>query len=138
VSIDQRKSSRLDVNYQATVRHADFRQMDKTARLNNISQGGVCFVSTLQLQQGDPIEVELPASSPIKLKFKVIWCRPQRDWFSAGAEYVETSEARRARVLELHQAILDYHQRNNGSGDLQQSATEWLNKFAVQFLAGTP
>jgi len=138
MSIDQRKSSRLDVNYQVTVRRADFGQMDKTAGLNNISQGGVCFVSTLQFQQGDPIEIELPASSPIKLKFKVIWCRPQRDRFSTGAEYVETSEARRTRVLELHQAILDYHQMNDGSGDLQQSATEWLNKFAVPFLAGTP
>lgn len=138
VSIDQRKAARLDVSYPVTVRRPDSREEDQAGSLTNISQGGVCFVSTLKLRQGDRIEIDLPVAVPITLKFKVIWCRPQRDLNSTGAEYVDTSEARRARVLEMNQAIADYQAVNSGTISPQHAAIEWLSRYSLQFLSGAP
>jgi len=138
VGIEQRKSARLDVNFQIAVRLANFRHADKAATLTNISKGGVCFLSNLELQQGDRVEIDLPATQVITLKFKVIWCREQRDRYSTGAEYVDTSEARRARVLEMHQAIADYQKMNSETSDLQRVAVEWLDRFSAKFLSVAP
>lgn len=138
MSIEKRKAARLDVSYPITVRLTSIRHTDSSANLTNISTGGVCFLSNIELQQGDRVEIDLPAQSPITLKFRVIWCRAQRDRYSTGAEYLETSDARRARVLEMHKAIVDYQNLHSDSGDPQRTAIEWVERFAVQFLSVAP
>lgn len=139
MSIEQRESERLDASYIVTVRLASAKQSDSTASMTNLSRGGLCFVSTLNLRQGDRVDIDLPSSRPVAtLKAKVIWCRPQRDRFSVGAEFVEMSDARRTRIIEMHRAICTYQKMNNPSGDTQQAAAEWLSLHAEKFLAGMP
>jgi hypothetical protein len=104
MSIEKRESERLDASYIITVRSA--RQSDNAASVTNLSRGGLCFVSILNLRQGDGVDIDLPSTQPVvTLKARVIWCRPQRDKFSVGAEFVEMSDARRARIIEMHRAI---------------------------------
>jgi hypothetical protein len=139
VSIELRESERLDASYTVTARLVSSKQSDNAANMTNLSRGGLCFVSTLNLRQGDRVDIDLPSAQPVAtLKARIIWCRPQRDKFSAGAEFVEMSDARRARIIEMHRAITAYQEMNNASGDSQQAAAEWLSLHAEKFLAGTP
>ena len=139
MSIELRESERLDASYIVMVRLAGAKQFDAAASMTNLSRGGLCFVSTLNLRQGDRVDIALPSAQPVAtLKARVIWCRPQRDKFSAGAEFVEMSDARRARIIEMHRAITAYQEMNNASGDTRQAAAEWLSLHAEKFLAGTP
>jgi len=139
VSIESRESERLDTSYTIAVRLVGARQSDNAASMTNLSRGGLCFVSTLNLKQGDKVDIDLPSAKPVAtLKARVIWCRSQRDKFSVGAEFVEMSDARRARIIEMHQAITAYQKMNNPSGDSQQAAAEWLRLHAVKFLADAP
>ncbi len=139
MSIELRESERLDASYIVTVRLASAKLLDNAASMTNLSRGGLCFVSTLNLRQGDSIDIDLPSTQPVAtLKAKVIWCRPQRKKFSVGAEFVDMSDARRARIIEMHRAICTYQKMNNASGNTQQAAAEWLSLHAEKFLAGTP
>ena len=138
MSIELRQSERLDASYIVTVRLASASRFDNTASMTNLSRGGLCFVSSLKLQPEDRLEIDLPSAQPVAtLKARVIWCRPQRDKFSVGAEFVDMTEARRVRIIEMHQAINTYQKMNNTSGDSQQAAVEWLSLHAEKFLAGT-
>jgi len=138
MSIELRESERLDASYIVAIRLVSTRQSDNAASMTNLSRGGLCFVSTLNLRQGDRIDIDLPASQPVAtLTAKVIWCRPQRNLFSVGAEFVDMSDARRTRIIEMHRAISTYQKMNNPSGDTQQAAAEWLSLHAEKFLAGT-
>lgn len=139
MSIELRESERLDAGYIVTVRLASAKLLDNAASMTNLSRGGLCFMSTLNLRQGDRVDIDLPSTQSVAtLKARVIWCRPQRDKYSVGAEFVEMSDARRARIIEMHRAICTYQKMNNTSGDTQQAAAEWLSLHAETFLAGTP
>ena len=139
MSIELRESERLDASYIVAIRLASAKQSDSAASMTNLSRGGLCFVSTLNLRQGDRVDIDLPSSQPVAtLKARVIWCRPQRDRFSVGAEFIDMSDVRRARIIEMHRAICTYQKMNNASGDTQQAAAEWLSLHAEKFLAGTP
>jgi len=139
VSIELRESERLDASYTIMARLVNTQMTDAEASMTNLSRGGLCFVSNLKLQQGDKVDIGLPANQPVAtLKVKVIWCRPQRNRFSVGAEFIEMSAARRARIIEMHQAIGAYQKMNGSSVDPQQAAADWLRLHAESFLAGTP
>jgi hypothetical protein len=137
VLTELRRAERLEASYAVAVRPIDFKLLDNKASITNLNRGGLCFVSTLELVHGDKVEIDLPPDQPVAtLKAKVVWCRPQRDKFSVGAEFVEMSEARRARIFEMHKAINAYQQMNDLSGDAQQATVEWLSLYAEKFLAG--
>ena len=138
MSVEQRASERLDASYIVTARLVGTTQVDTAASVTNLSRGGLCFVSALKLHHGDRIDIGLPTSQPVAtLKVKVVWCRPQHNRYSVGAEFVEMSEARRARIIEMHQAIDAYQKMSDAAGDPQQAAVEWLSLHAIKFLAGT-
>ena len=143
MSAEQRKSERLDAEYLITVRveGGNPAKAFARARMTNLSQGGLCFVVPHQLKQDQKLDIDLPASRPVvRLRSRVIWCRPQRDQFSVGAEFVAMSEALRTRLVEMHRAIVEYQKANNTSGaavmDAQKAAVEWLNLYAEKYLAG--
>ena len=139
MSTELRQYERLGAGYTVALRLTGIKQSDKKASITSLSQGGLCFVSTLDLVQGDRLEIDLPPDRPLlTLKARVTWCRPQRDKFSAGVEFVEMSDTRRARIFEMHKAIVAYQQMNNPSGDAQQAAVEWLQRYADKFFAGAP
>ena len=139
MSSELRQHDRQETGYAIRVRPIDIKQPGDTASITNLSQGGLCFVSTLELLYGDNVEIDMPAIRPAAvLKAKVVWCRPQRDLFSVGVEFVGLSASRRARIFEMHRAINAYRQMNNPSGDVQLATVEWLSLYAEKFLADSP
>lgn len=139
MSTELRRAERLEGSYAVAVRPIDFKLLDNKASITNLNRGGLCFVSTLELAHGDEVEIDLPPDQPVvTLKARVVWCRQQRDKFSAGAEFVEMSDARRVRIFEMHKAINAYQQMHDLSGNARQATVEWLGLYAEKFLAGAP
>ena len=139
MSQEQRVSERLDASYSVTARMVSTGQFDNAASMTNLSRDGLCFMSSLKLWQGDRVDIDLLLTQSVAtLKAKVIWCRAQRNTSSVGAVFVEMSEARRARIIEMHLAICAYQKMNASSGNTQQAAAEWLSLHAEKFLAGVP
>ncbi len=140
MSIEQRKAERIDAEYMVNVRPEGSRYQSGSASMTNLSAGGLCFVVRAELFPGQNIEIDFPEENPvISLKARVIWCRPQRDKFSVGAEFVELSEARRERIAEMHRAIRAYQKMNSTQGaaamSAHQAAIEWFSQHAKLFLA---
>jgi len=115
-----RESERLDASYIVMVRMTSAKQFDAAASMTSLCRGGPCFVSTLNRQQGDKVDIDLPSTQPVATrKARVILDRPQRDKFSVGTEFVGMKDARRARSIEMHRAIYTYQKMNYASGDTQ-------------------
>lgn len=139
MSAEQRQYERLVISYSASLRVVSDKLPDKKATITNLSQGGLCFFSSLSLLQGERIEIGLPTGrSVMTLKASVIWCRAQRDQFSSGAEFVEMSAVRRARLFEMHKAIKIFLEMKGPSGNAEQATAEWLALHAETFLANAP
>jgi len=141
MSMENRKAERLEASYRITVKRMGARQSDSVANMTNISQGGICFVSPLDLRQGDTIEIGMPAPLPVvSLKAKVIWSRPQKGEISVGAGFDEMSERLRTRLVEMHRAIKAYQTMKDADDsaklDANQAAMEWLNLYGESFLRG--
>jgi predicted trehalose synthase len=142
MSIDNRRSERLEAGYAITVRAVGAKAAEAFAKatMTNLSQGGLCFIAPYRLEGKQKLEIDFPAFKPvIKLIAVVVWCRPQRDEFSVGAEFTGMSEKLRARLVEMHRAIAEYQKMKNALGttlDAQQAAAEWLGTYGENFLAG--
>jgi len=137
--IEQRKTERIEAEYVVSVRPEGAKFLSESASMTNLSAGGLCFVLGTELFLGQIVEIDLPENSPvITLKARVVWCRPQREKFSAGAEFVELSDTRRARIAEMHRAIRAYQRMNSTEGAAvmspHQAAVEWFSQHASQFL----
>lgn len=143
MSIEHRKSERLDAEYLITMRIEGEPPATAFARgkMTNLSRGGLCFLGPYALKKDQKLEIDFPAAEPVvKLSASVVWCRPQRDQYSTGAEFIGMSDALRTRLIEMHRAIVEYQKMNSASGmtgmDAQQAAAEWLTLYAKSFLAG--
>jgi len=139
MSAELREAERIVAEYVVSVRPEGARFLNESAIMTNLSAGGFCFVVDTELHLGQRIEIEIPEKNPlITLKARVIWCRPQRDKFSVGSEYIEMSDARRARFAEMHRAIRAYQKMNSIEGavamNAHQAAVEWFSQHARQFL----
>jgi hypothetical protein len=140
MSTELREAERIVAEYTVNVRPEGARFLGESASMTNLSAGGFCFVVDTELHLGQRIEIEVPENNPvITLKARVIWCRPQRDKFSVGSEFVEMSTARRARFAEMHRAIRAYQEMNSTAGavamNAHQAAVEWFSQHANKFLA---
>ncbi len=143
MSIDNRKSERLEAGYAITVRAegASAAEAFAKARMTNLSKGGLCFLTPYRLERNQKLEIDFPALKPVaKLTVKVVWCRPQREEFSVGAEFVGMGEMLRSRIVDMHRAIAEYQKMKNAVDnpemDLHRAASEWLNLYGESFLAG--
>lgn len=140
MSAELRESERIAVEYFVKVQPEGAGNLSESASMINLSAGGVCFLAENEFDPDQRIEIKIPADKPvITLKARVVWCRQQRDKFSAGVEFVEMSAARRARIAEMHRAIRAYQKMNSTEGDAAMSANraavEWFSQHATLFLA---
>lgn len=141
MSIENRKSERLEADYAVAVRLANVNKLG-LASITNLSQGGLCFLVNFALVKDQKIEIIMPPSAPVvTLQAVAVWCRPQRDMFSVGAQFIETSETRKRRIMEMHAAVTAYQKANSNPDaplmSAQQAAAEWIRLYATQFFNGT-
>lgn len=140
MSTELREAERIVAEYVVSVRPEGARFLSETASMTNLSAGGFCFIVDTELYFGQRIEIEIPENNPVvTLKARVIWCRPQREQFSVGAEFIEMSPARRARFAEMHRAIRAYQKMNSTEGavamNAHQAAVDWFSRHAIMFLS---
>jgi len=140
MSIDKRQSERFDTVYNITVRAkgASAAEAFARAQMTNLSKGGLCFLTPYRLERRQRVDIDFPALKPVViLHANVVWCRPQRDEFSVGAEFTDMSEALRARLVEMHSAIAGYQKlkASEGTADIQQLADEWFSLYGAKFIS---
>jgi len=106
--------------------------------LDNISLGGLCFRSRVELKTGQLIRVRIPLVRPVfEADGRVVWCNEQKDYYAVGVEFVKKSDLLRARMVEQVCYIEHYKAeiRKKEGRELtsEDAALEWIRQFASQF-----
>lgn len=109
----------------------------------NVSHGGLAFVSPLCPAEGATIEVSIPnVDPPFQAHARVAWCRPENEAFLVGVEFLDASDAFRARMVEQVCTIERYRDqvRDEEGRELSahEAAAEWIGKYAGRFPVASP
>jgi hypothetical protein len=109
----------------------------------NVSHGGLAFVSNLCPAQGATIEIAIPdVDPPFQAHARVAWCRPEEDAFLVGVEFLDSTDAFRARMVEQVCTIERYREQvreeEGRELDAHEAAAEWIGKYAGRFPVASP
>jgi hypothetical protein len=109
----------------------------------NVSHGGLAFVSDLCPAHGATIEITIPdVDPPFQAHARVAWCRPEADAFLVGVEFLDSTDAFRARMVEQVCTIDRYRQQvaeeEGRELSAHEAATEWIGKYAGRFPVASP
>jgi hypothetical protein len=104
----------------------------------NVSEGGLAFVSDACLDEEGTIELRIPeVDPPFEAHARVVWCRPEGDRYLVGVQFVDASDAFRARMVEqvctIEKYRKDVREQEGRELDAQQAAAEWIQKYAGRF-----
>ncbi len=104
----------------------------------NISEGGLAFVSDACLDPEHTIELRIPeVEPPFEAHARVVWCRPEGDHYLVGVQFLDATDAFRARMVEqvctIEKYRKDVREQEGRELDPQEAATEWIQKFAGRF-----
>ena len=107
-------------------------------RLRNVSEGGVCFASAVELDPGHAIRLSIPLLGQVyEVDGCVAWCRPADRGFDVGVRFLSPQDRFCVRMVEQLCYIEDYRlqvQREEGRElDSEQAAEEWIARFAEHF-----
>lgn len=109
----------------------------------NVSHGGLAFTSELCPADGATIEIAIPdVDPPFQAHARVAWCRPEEDAFLVGVQFLDATDAFRARMVEQVCTIERYRQqvREREGRELtsHEAAAEWIGKYAGRFPVASP
>lgn len=101
----------------------------------NVSAGGLSFVCDTPPELGSIIQVRIPTvDPPFQAQARM---KPEDDAFCVGVQFLDASDAFRARMVEQVCAIERYRcQVRDGEGrDLspQDAAAEWIARYGGRF-----
>lgn len=104
----------------------------------NVSEGGLAFVSDVCPTVDDVIELRIPeVDPPFEAHARVVWCRPEEGKFLVGVQFMDASDAFRARMVEQVATIEKYRkdvlEQEGRELSSQDAATEWISKYAGKF-----
>ncbi len=107
--------------------------------LRNISEGGLAFESSHDIQAGASIEISIPAVRPgVSIRGEVVYCRPVGDSrFEIGVRFTDEGQHFKMRMVEqvchiehYKKEVLEDEGRTLTS---EQAAMEWIRSFAKDF-----
>jgi hypothetical protein len=104
----------------------------------NVSEGGLAFVSDSCPSVDDVIELRIPdVDPPFEAHARVVWCRPEDGKFLVGAQFLDASDAFKARMVEQVATIEKYRkdvlESEGRELSAQDAAAEWITKYAGRF-----
>lgn len=107
-------------------------------KLNNVSSGGLAFLSTEALSIGKTVKVRFPLLDQQHcLTGKVIWSKPNDQGFETGLQFEDPNELFCLRMIEQICHIEDYRsqlrQQQGRQLSSEEAATEWISLYAAQF-----
>ena len=104
----------------------------------NVSHGGLAFLSTECPAVGDILDIRIPTvAPPFEGRARVAWCRPERERFLVGVQFLDSKAAFRSRMVQQVCSIENYRkevQRREGRElTSQEAASEWIARYAGRF-----
>lgn len=106
----------------------------------NVSQGGLCFLSTNRLHKGVPLKITIPVKEKqFRIRAKVVYSKKdgQSGFFVTGVSFMDYSSAFQAKLAEEMLEILEYRKRiSRESGhevSEEDAAKQWIGKFSKFF-----
>lgn len=107
-------------------------------RMRNISEGGVCFASAVELDPGALIRLSIPLfAEQFEVDATVAWCQPGPEGYLVGVQFVSPQERVCVRMVEQLCYIEDYRLqvgREEGRElSSEQAAEEWIERFSAEF-----
>lgn len=128
-----RHPSRMPINFELQAdlpRQANY--------LRNVSEGGLCFDSSVALELNVAIRVIIPLlGQQYEAEGAVVWCEPSPDGFAIGVRFFSAQDRFCVRMVEQLCYIEDYRlqvEREEGRTlSSEQAADEWIARFADQF-----
>lgn len=107
--------------------------------LRNISEGGLAFLSQVNIPIGATIEIHIPIERPeVSIRGEVVWCRPfDQGGFEIGVRFIDAAQRFKMRMVEQVCHIEHYKREifNQEGRDLtsEAAALEWIKRFAKEF-----
>lgn len=106
--------------------------------LRNVSEGGVCFATTVVLDVGQPIGLTIPLlGQDFEVEGRVAWCRETLYGYEVGVRFLSPQDRFSVRMVEQLCYIEDYRQQvEREEGRMlssEQAAEEWIDRFAEHF-----
>ena len=110
----------------------------RSAKVCNLSHGGVCFTTDEQLRVGTTIDLSIPYVSPeYKGSGVIVWRKEhQPKGYDVGVKFTSEDEFFRLRMVEQVCRIEDYRDKMCAKGrelTSEQAALEWIQRFAQDF-----
>jgi c-di-GMP-binding flagellar brake protein YcgR len=104
----------------------------------NVSHGGLAFVSARCPRVGDVLHIRIPTvRPPFEGEARVAWCRPERDGFLVGVQFLDASVAFRSRMVQQVCSIENYRkevrEREGRTLTAQEAAEEWIARYGGRF-----
>jgi c-di-GMP-binding flagellar brake protein YcgR len=108
------------------------------ANLTNISAGGLAFYLFEAVSLGSNLTISMPDIWPnYSASGTVVWCRESNAGFEAGVQFLESSEAFKARMVAQFCHIEDYrrdvHRSEGRNLTSDEAAREWIVQYAGEF-----
>jgi len=98
--------------------------------LRNISRGGLCFISTIPIDAGAAIHIEIPIVEPVfETDGIVAWCHPTADGFEVDVRFAGRDQSRHRvveQVCQIEQFKREIWIRDGRMLSGEEAALEWL------------
>lgn len=106
--------------------------------ISNVSVGGVAFKSNTPLPENTVIKLRIPLVRPtFEARARIVWCRPEEQHYDIGAEFLETRDGFRIRMVEqichIEQYKKEVYEKEGRSLSGRDAALEWIGKYAGSF-----
>lgn len=130
-----------DVHIQVTMDWADDEYDDlNNETLNNVSLGGLSFISKQALEIRQKIKICIPVlETENTLTGSVVWCEKSNNGYEIGLEFDDSKEIFRLRMIEQICHIEHYRkevERIEGRElSADETAKEWISRYASDFPA---
>lgn len=107
-------------------------------KLNNVSLGGLAFLSPYTLAKGQQVDVCFPLLNEHRsLTGQVKWSKKHQKGFEIGIQFDDPDELYRLRMIEQICHIEHYRseieQQEGRSLSIEEAADEWIKRFAGEF-----
>ncbi len=106
----------------------------------NVSVGGLSFIAEGELPIGSTIEIRIgDVDPPFEARARVVWARREADGCRVGVQFLDASDAFRARMVEQVCAIESYRRQVAAEEgrvlSREEAAREWIGKYGAKFPA---
>lgn len=108
------------------------------AETSNVSFGGLAFVAERCPEAGEIIELRIPTvEPPFEARARVAWCRREEESYLVGVEFLDSSDAFQARMVQQVCSIERFREeiaaKEGRDLTTQEAAAEWIQKYAGRF-----